>query len=200
MTNPAAAPAKAGLEDVVVSTSEICFIDGHLGRLLYRGFDVDDLVAQSSFEEVVWLLWHGRLPTRKELEAHNKALSSSATRKLPPKLLAMLKMFPKKTTPMEVLRTGVSALSAFDPATGAWKQWKLPGPGPKTYAVYVDDRDKVWLADWGANALVRFDPGTEKFDVFPFARDSANVRQIHGRPGEILLPESGPRVVSIFRK
>ena len=115
MTNPAAAPAKAGLEDVVVSTSEICYIDGHLGRLLYRGFDVDDLVAQSSFEEVVWLLWHGRLPTRKELEAHVKALSSSATRKLPPKLLAMLKLLPKKTTPMEVLRTGVSALSAFDP-------------------------------------------------------------------------------------
>jgi len=115
MTNPAAAPAKAGLEDVVVSTSEICYIDGHLGRLLYRGFDVDDLVAQSSFEEVVWLLWHGRLPTRKELEAHVKSLSASATRKLPPKLLAMLKLLPKKTTPMEVLRTGVSALSAFDP-------------------------------------------------------------------------------------
>ena len=115
MTNPAPAPAKAGLEDVVVSTSEICYIDGHLGRLLYRGFDVDDLVAQSSFEEVVWLLWHGRLPTRKELDAHVKSLSSSAIRKLPPKLIAMLKLIPKKTTPMEVLRTGVSALSAFDP-------------------------------------------------------------------------------------
>ena len=115
MTNPAAAPAKAGLEDVVVSTSEICYIDGHLGRLLYRGYDVDELVAQSSFEEVVWLLWHGRLPSRKELDTHVKALSSTATRKLPPKLLAMLKLLPKKTTPMEVLRTGVSALSAFDP-------------------------------------------------------------------------------------
>jgi citrate synthase len=116
MTNSAAAPAKAGLEDVVVSTSEICFIDGHLGRLLYRGYDVDDLVAgRASFEEVVWLLWHGRLPTRKELDAHVKALSSTATRKLPPKLLAMLKLLPRKTPPMEVLRTGVSALSAFDP-------------------------------------------------------------------------------------
>jgi citrate synthase len=110
-----AAPAKGGLEDVVVSTSEICFIDGHQGRLLYRGFDVDDLVAQSTFEEVVYLLWHGRLPTRKELDTHVKALSSTANRKLPPKLIAMLKLMPKKTTPMEVLRTGVSALSAFDP-------------------------------------------------------------------------------------
>ena len=106
---------KAGLEDAVVSTSEICFIDGQKGRLLYRGFDVDDLAAQSTFEETVYLLWYGHLPTRKELEAHTKALSATANRKLPPKLIAMLRLFPKKTTPMEILRTGVSALSAFDP-------------------------------------------------------------------------------------
>jgi len=72
MTNGAAPqqvqPFKAGLEDVIVSTSEICFIDGHKGRLLYRGYDVDDLVAQSTFEEVVYLLWHGHLPSRKELD------------------------------------------------------------------------------------------------------------------------------------
>ncbi len=119
MTNGAASPQvhplKAGLEDVIVSQSEICFIDGHKGRLLYRGFDVDDLVAHSTFEEVVYLLWQGRLPSRKELDAHVKALASTANRKLPPKILAMLKLFPKKATPMEILRTGVSALSAFDP-------------------------------------------------------------------------------------
>src|SRR5215813_4429801 len=96
-------PFKAGLEDVIVSTSEICFIDGHKGRLLYRGFDVDDLVAHSSFEEVVFLLWHGHLPNQKELAAHRKALGSTANRKLPPKVVAMLKLFPKKTTPMEIL-------------------------------------------------------------------------------------------------
>jgi citrate synthase len=106
---------KAGLEDAVVSTSEICFIDGHKGRLLYRGFDVDDLAAQSTFEETVYLLWHGHLPTKKELDAHVKALSATVNRKLPTKLIAMLRQFPKKTTPMEILRTGVSALSAFDP-------------------------------------------------------------------------------------
>ncbi|HEU5319419.1 MAG TPA: citrate/2-methylcitrate synthase, partial [Methylomirabilota bacterium] len=106
---------KGGLEDVVVSTSEICFIDGREGRLVYRGYDVDDLVAHSSFEEVVYLLWHGALPTRKELEAHVKALSATASRRLPPKLVGLLKALPRKTTPMEVLRTGVSALSAFDP-------------------------------------------------------------------------------------
>src|SRR5213594_3860939 len=106
---------KEGLEDIVVSTSEICFIDGREGRLLYRGYDVDDLVQHSSFEEVVYLLWNGTLPSRKDLEAHVKALSSTANRKLPPKLITMLRQLPKKTTPMEVLRTGVSALSAFDP-------------------------------------------------------------------------------------
>jgi len=106
---------KAGLEDVVVSTTDICFIDGREGRLVYRGFDVNDLVEHSTFEEVVYLLWHGSLPTRKELDTHVKALSATANRKLPPKLLAILRQLPKKTTPMEVLRTGISALSAFDP-------------------------------------------------------------------------------------
>src|SRR5882672_5485832 len=109
---------KEGLEDVVVSTSEICFIDGREGRLLYRGYDVDDLVAQSSFEETISLLWQGGLPSRKELDVEVKALSATANRKLPPKLVAMLRQLPRKTTPMEVLRTGVSALSAFDPDAG----------------------------------------------------------------------------------
>jgi citrate synthase len=104
---------KAGLEDVVVSTSEICFIDGREGRLLYRGFDVDELVEKSTFEEVVFLLWQGHLPSKKELADHVKGLA--AGRKIPPKVIAMLRALPKKTPPMEVLRTGVSALSSFDP-------------------------------------------------------------------------------------
>ncbi len=105
--------AKAGLEDVVVSTSEICFIDGQQGRLLYRGFDINELVTHSTFEEVVYLLWYGALPTQKELDAHVKALIRA--RKLPPRLITILRALPSKTTPMEVLRTGISALSAFDP-------------------------------------------------------------------------------------
>ncbi len=104
---------KAGLEDVVIATSEICFIDGQQGRLLYRGYDIDDLAAQSTFEEVVYLLWYGALPTRKELAGHVKTLA--AARRLPPRLFSLLKALPRKTVPMEVLRTAVSALSAFDP-------------------------------------------------------------------------------------
>src|SRR5437763_16980862 len=97
---------KAGLEDVVVSTSDICFIDGREGRLVYRGYDVDDLAAHSSFEQVVYLLWHGALPPKKEDDAFYKALSSSANRQLPSGLLALLRTLPTKTTPTEALRTG----------------------------------------------------------------------------------------------
>jgi citrate synthase len=106
---------KEGLEDVVVGSSEICFIDGREGRLLYRGYDVDELVQHSTFEEVVYLLWYGSLPSRKDLEAHVKALSASANRRLPPRFVTILRALPKKSLPMEVLRTGVSALSSFDP-------------------------------------------------------------------------------------
>ncbi|PYL26534.1 MAG: citrate synthase, partial [Verrucomicrobia bacterium] len=61
------------------------------------------------------LLWHGGLPSKKELDAHIKALNATANRKLPPGIVSLLKALPKKTTPMEVLRTGISALSAYDP-------------------------------------------------------------------------------------
>ena len=78
-----------------------------------RGFNIDDLVARSTFEEVAYLLWHGALPSQKELDAHRKALSQA--RKLPPRLITLLKTLPKKAAPMDVLRTGVSALATYDP-------------------------------------------------------------------------------------
>ncbi|HEV8311015.1 MAG TPA: citrate synthase [Methylomirabilota bacterium] len=102
-----------GLEDVVVSTSEICFIDGNQGRLLYRGYDIHDLVAHSSFEETAYLLWHGTLPTRRELDRLTRDLTSQ--RRLPPKVTALLKGFPRKADAMDVVRTAVSALGMYDP-------------------------------------------------------------------------------------
>src|SRR2546428_11197965 len=107
--------SRGGLEDIVVSTSDICFIDGREGRLVYRGYDVNDLVEHSSFEEVIFLLWHGGLPSKKELVAQPKALNATGNRRLPPGIVSLLKALPKKTTPMEVLRTGISALSSWDP-------------------------------------------------------------------------------------
>ena len=79
----------------------------------------------------------------------------------------------------------------YDPATKAWREWKLPGDSPRAYSVWVDDADKVWLTDWSANAIVRFDPLTEKFESFPSSRSGADVRQMLGRSGEAWGAESG---------
>jgi virginiamycin B lyase len=90
-------------------------------------------------------------------------------------------------------------VSVFDPKTNAWKTWRLPGDSPRAYAVYVDAQDIVWLSDFGANAMVRFDPGSETFQAFPSDRRSANVRQILGRPGEVWAPESGADRLVVYR-
>jgi virginiamycin B lyase len=82
-------------------------------------------------------------------------------------------------------------ISLFNPKDNSWKEWKLPGNRPQTYAVYVDEQDMVWLSDFGANTMVRFDPKTERFESFPHTAPNANVRQILGRPGEVWGAESG---------
>jgi virginiamycin B lyase len=71
----------------------------------------------------------------------------------------------------------------YNPATNKWKEWRLPGNNPMPYAVYVDKNNMVWLSDFGANAIVRFDPIKEKFDVITLLTSGANVRQILGRSG-----------------
>lgn len=106
------APKKGGLEDIVASTSSICFIDGHQGRLIYRGIDIHDLVEYSSFEEVTYLLWHGKLPTQDELAQLCRGLS--ANRNIHSDVIALMKTIPKGQNPMSVLRTMVSLLSAYD--------------------------------------------------------------------------------------
>jgi virginiamycin B lyase len=82
-------------------------------------------------------------------------------------------------------------VALYDPKTGAWREWKLPGPNPRPYAVYVDSEDKVWLSDWEANAFVRFDPESGRFDSVTLPSRNAGVRQIHGRAGEVWGAESG---------
>ena len=106
----------SGLEDVVVSTSEICFIDGDRGRLLYRGYDIHDLVEHSSFEETAALLWNGALPKRAEFERLKKALATQ--RRLPPKVLTLVRGLPRKSDSMDVLRTAVSVMGIYDPDAG----------------------------------------------------------------------------------
>ena len=86
-----------------------------------------------------------------------------------------------------------------DPKANSWRTWKLPGANPRCYAVYVDERDQVWLSDFGANATLRFDPASERFDAWVHPRAGANVRQILGRPGEVWLPESGTEHLALIR-
>jgi virginiamycin B lyase len=90
-------------------------------------------------------------------------------------------------------------VSVYDAKAKTWKTWRLPGDSPHAYAVYVDERDIVWLSDFGANAVVRFEPSTEKFQAFPSDARGANVRQMLGRPGEVWAPESGNDRLVVFR-
>jgi citrate synthase len=102
-----------GLEDVVVATSSICFIDGEKSILRYRGYDVRELGDQSNYEEVCYLLLYGQLPTDAQLRQFQADLRKN--RAIPGPLVSLLKQIPPKTAPMAWLRTAVSALAAFDP-------------------------------------------------------------------------------------
>jgi citrate synthase len=104
---------KEGLQDVVAATSSICFIDGERGVLSYRGIDIHELAEKSSFEEVCYLLWFGRLPRGKELESLKEDLIRY--RAVPEEVFRLMRSFPSDANPMDVLRTAVSALSLYDP-------------------------------------------------------------------------------------
>ena len=107
------AEVKVGLQDVVIATSSICSIDGQRGKLTYRGYDIHDLAQNASFEEVVYLLWHGRLPQQVELDGLRQQLAEN--RPISAEILELLKRLPPPQHPMETLRTAVSALSLYDP-------------------------------------------------------------------------------------
>jgi citrate synthase len=101
-----------GLEGVVAANSSICYIDGDAGVLAYRGIDIHELAEKSTFEETCYLLWFGRLPNRDELSDLTRRLA--VERKMDPAIYDMMRQIPRTATPMEVLRTAVSALSFYD--------------------------------------------------------------------------------------
>ena len=109
------AKPKAGLEDVVAATSAICYLDGDRGVLAYYGYDIHDLARGASFEEVCYLLWHGRLPNRAELGDLQSQLA--AERPLSEAILRLMKQLPASDG-MDVLRTLVSALGQYDAQSG----------------------------------------------------------------------------------
>lgn len=102
-----------GLEGVVALESEICFIDGQAGVLVYRGYDIHDLAENTSFEETAFLLWKGTLPDQSDLDELNGQLRKE--RVLPEPVIDMLRSTPEDANPTAVVRTAASALAHFDP-------------------------------------------------------------------------------------
>src|SRR6478609_11406178 len=103
--------SKGGLEDVVATTSAICFLDGERGVLAYCGYDIHDLARGSTFEEVCYLLWHRRLPTRAELGDLQSQFA--AARALPEPILRLMRSLPP-VDGMDALRTITSSLAHYD--------------------------------------------------------------------------------------
>jgi 2-methylcitrate synthase len=158
-----------GLEDVVASDSSICYIDGARGILSYRGIDIHELAAKSSFEEVCHLLWAGRLPRRDELEVTRAALGRE--RAIPREVLSLVASLARTSTPMDALRTAVSALADSDPdvrdsseEANRRKAVRLTGQLATVVAAFHRLREN--------QAVVPPDPGRAHADDF--------LRMIHG--------------------
>jgi citrate synthase len=137
---PAPKPA-GGLEGVVATKSDICFIDGEVGRLVYRGYEIGDLVENTTFEEVAFLLWESRLPNKAELAQLHHDLASST--ELPAHVEAVINAMPKNALPMDVLRTAASALgpgdldlASNDPAANRRKAIRLTAQFPSIVCDY----------------------------------------------------------------
>lgn len=104
--------ASKGLEGVVAARTNISDVQGDVGKLIYSGYDINELAGQVSYEEVVYLLHHNHLPNRQELDELKSALVGY--REIPKGVIDIIKKFPRHTPPMHALRTAVSALGCFD--------------------------------------------------------------------------------------
>jgi citrate synthase len=138
-----------GLEGVVAASTAISYIDGINGRLFYRGIDINDLAAHSTFEETTALLWYGQLPTRRQLERFGQKLT--ARRSLPNEMLATLMTMPRSATPMEVLRSAISALAPYDPQNAdnslpanVQKSFRITAAMPTIIAAWHRIRSGLW--------------------------------------------------------
>jgi citrate synthase len=106
-------PLIRGLEGVVAAETQLCDLDGARGRLAYRGYDIEDLARNASFEEVAYLLWMGELPDRSQLEGFRGELA--AARPIPPELVKAFALMPRKTDPNRALQAAVAVLGMHDP-------------------------------------------------------------------------------------
>jgi citrate synthase len=152
---------KAGLEDVIATTSAICYLDGDRGVLAYCGYDIHDLAGSATFEEVCYLLWHRRLPTRAELGDLQSQLA--AARRLPDAVLRLMRSLPP-VDGMDALRTIASALGHYDP--------EVADSSPQAQyrkAVRLTAQISSVVAAWG-----RLQAGTGVVDPDPVMGHAAN--------------------------
>ncbi|HEY2711064.1 MAG TPA: citrate/2-methylcitrate synthase [Chthoniobacterales bacterium] len=102
-----------GLEGIVANTTALSDVIGDKGQLIYRGYDINELVGKVDYKEVVFLLWRGHLPNRAELNDFVKKLR--AERELPGGVIDFIETAPKTANPMDVMRTAISMLGLYDP-------------------------------------------------------------------------------------
>src|SRR5713226_2609209 len=103
-------PGRGGLEGIVAATTALSKVEGTAGRLIYRGYNIHDLARTTTFEEIAYLLWFGRLPNKTELV--DLKVQLLAERSLPATVSQVLRDLPATSEPMDVLRTAVSAWGA----------------------------------------------------------------------------------------
>lgn len=109
-------PVSRGLEGVIANSTALSDVLGEKGQLIYCGYDINELVGKVTYKEVIYLLWHKKLPNRKELDAFLPTLRSQ--RQLPEPVIEFLKGAPKEANPMDVIRTAISMLGLYDPDNG----------------------------------------------------------------------------------
>ncbi|MBN1966668.1 MAG: citrate synthase, partial [Anaerolineae bacterium] len=131
-----------GLEGVIIAETRLSKVDGQNGRLYYCGYNINDLAAHASFEEVIFLLWNVRLPTQVELDAFKATLFAQSA--LPDTVLAQMKAFPNNVHPMAALRTAISLVGLFDPQA----EDNTPA-GNKSKALTLTARMATVIAAWG---------------------------------------------------
>src|SRR5437764_9097100 len=105
-----------GLEGVVANTTRLSDVIGDKGQLIYCGYDINELVGKVTYKEVIYLLWHKKLPNRRELDAFLRELRGQ--RQLPEPVVDFLKTAPKDANAMDVIRTAISMLGLYDPDNG----------------------------------------------------------------------------------
>jgi citrate synthase len=168
---------KTGLEDVVAARSAICQVDGEAGRLYYRGYEIGEVAASASFEDVTHLLWFGELPT--PVQRANFAARLDASRGLSPDIVAMLRSLPHGCHPLDALRTSVSLAATRDPdvrlsdeAANLRKAYRLMTLVPETVAAWQ-----------------RIRTGREPLSIGPAGSHAA--RFLHLLGGQAPAPEVG---------